>query len=123
MIHDLQFPPPNPGSPQLMQYRLRGIEPNLEVVDFAIKRLSDKLDIYDKILAKQKYMGGDEFSLIDIFYMPYTSKLFEAGDGALIETRPNVRAWWERVAARASWKNEIDPEGAKSWSAMVASLG
>ena len=52
--------------------------------------------------------------------MPYTGKLFEAGEGELIESRPNVLAWWERVSARASWKHDIDPEGSKQWAAIVA---
>ena len=63
-----------------------------EVVALVTKKLSDKLDIFDTLLAKQKYMGGDNFSLIDIFYMPYTEKLFEAGEGDLITNRPNVKA-------------------------------
>jgi glutathione S-transferase len=49
-------------------------------------------------------MGGDEFSLVDIFYLPYTQKLFEVGDGELITSRPNVNAWWQRVSTRDSWK-------------------
>jgi glutathione S-transferase len=73
-------------------------------VALVTKKLSDKLDIFDTVLAKQKYMGGNEFSLIDIFYMPYTEKLFEAGEGELITSRPNVKVWWERVTARATWK-------------------
>ena len=56
------------------------------------KKLSDKLDIFDTLLTKQKYMGGDNFSLIDIFYMPYTEKLFEAGEEELITSRPNIKA-------------------------------
>jgi glutathione S-transferase len=73
-------------------------------VALVTKRLSDKLDIFDTLLAKQKYMGGNEFSLIDIFYMPHTEKLFEAGEGELITSRPNVKAWWDRITSRATWK-------------------
>lgn len=49
-------------------------------------------------------MGGDEFSLVDIFYLPYTAKLYEVGLGSLIDDQPNVKAWWERVSTRDSWK-------------------
>lgn len=108
---------------RLRSHRLRGLEPIAEVVNTVTKRVSDKLDIYDQILAKQKYMAGDKFSLIDIFYMPYTWKLFEAGSGALIESRPNVKAWWERVSARESWKDERDIEAHKAWVSMVERLG
>jgi glutathione S-transferase len=80
------------------------MEPVPEVVEVVTKKLSAKLDIYDTDLAKQKYMAGDEFALVDIFYMPYTEKLFEAGVGDLITSRPNVKAWWERISSRATWK-------------------
>ena len=55
-------------------------------------KFNEKLNVYDKILGKQKYIGGDEFSLVDIFCLPYTQKLFQIGDAELIESRPNVKA-------------------------------
>lgn len=70
----------------------------------AKKTLAEKLDVFDGILAKQDYMGGTNFSLVDIFYMPLMSKLFEVNEGDLVGTRPNVQAWWDRVSARNSWK-------------------
>jgi len=41
---------------------------------------------------------------VDIFYLPYTMKLYEVGLGSLIDDQPNVKAWWERVSTRDSWK-------------------
>lgn len=89
---------------------MRGLTPIPEVVDFMTTALTGKLDIYEKILAKQKYMGGDEFSLVDIFYMPYTAKLFQTGDGHLITDRPSVNAWWELVSNRETWKTLMTPK-------------
>ncbi|KAG0648888.1 Glutathione S-transferase [Hyphodiscus hymeniophilus] len=103
--------------------KVRGIEPIPAVVESAKKGLSEKLDVYEGILAKQKYMGGDEFSLIDIFYMPWTNRLFEAGEGAMIESRPHLKAWWQEVTARDSWKDDVDPDNSKMWAGMVKSLG
>ena len=76
-------------------------EPALEK---ARNALSENLDVFNNILAKQDYMGGDVFSLIDIFYMPLVGKLFEVQEGDLFGPRHNVQAWWERVSARDSWK-------------------
>ncbi|EUC39795.1 hypothetical protein COCMIDRAFT_10184 [Bipolaris oryzae ATCC 44560] len=70
----------------------------------AKKTLAEKLDVFDGILAKQDYLGGTNFSLVDIFYMPLISKLFEVNEGDLVGTRPSVQAWWDRVSARKSWK-------------------
>jgi glutathione S-transferase len=87
-----------------LKYRAKGLEKNQVIVKAMTERLSQSFDVFDKILAKQAYMGGDRFSLIDIFYMPYINKLFASSDGNLITDRPNVKAWWERVTARDSWK-------------------
>ncbi|KAH8819243.1 putative glutathion S-transferase II, GST-II [Xylogone sp. PMI_703] len=76
---------------------------NTVIADDLREKLGPKLDVYDRILSKQKYMAGDEFSLIDIYYMPYTDLLYKAGEGKLIDDRPNLKAWWERVSSRESW--------------------
>jgi len=39
--------------------RVRGIETNEALYEKAIADLAEKLDVYDKILAKQKYLAGD----------------------------------------------------------------
>jgi glutathione S-transferase len=83
-------------------------EPTEEpVLEKARNALSENLDVFNNILAKQEYMGGDVFSLIDIFYMPLVGKLFEVQEGDLFATRNNVQAWWERVSARDSWKKLV----------------
>ncbi|EED22406.1 glutathion S-transferase II, GST-II, putative [Talaromyces stipitatus ATCC 10500] len=86
---------------------IRGASPDPKLVEHYEKGLLPKLDVFDGILAKQKYMGGDEFSLVDIYYLPYTQKLFDAGYGHFITDRPNVKAWWERVSGRESWQKVL----------------
>jgi len=39
--------------------RVRGIETNEALYEKAIADLAEKLDVYDKILAKQKYLTDD----------------------------------------------------------------
>ena len=39
--------------------RVHGIETNKALYEKAIADLAEKLDVYDKILAKQKYLAGD----------------------------------------------------------------
>lgn len=80
-----------------------------EILDAATTAFNAKLDVFETILAKQKYMAGDEFSVIDIYYLPHTQKLFEIGEGELITSRPNVNAWWESVSTRESWKKVYAP--------------
>jgi len=78
--------------------------PNPVIIKDLREKLTPKLDIYDKLLSKQKYMAGDEFSLIDIYYMPYMNLMYQAGEGNLIDERPHLKKWWESVSSRDSWK-------------------
>jgi glutathione S-transferase len=42
--------------------------------------------------------------LADLFHLPFGALLFKIGEGDLIESRPNVKKWWEKISSRSSWK-------------------
>ena len=69
--------------------RLRGLTPDKATFDGLIAQLEPKLDVYEQILSKQKYLAGDELTLADLFHIPYGVLLSTAGSNA-IEVRPNV---------------------------------
>ncbi|TFK36729.1 glutathione S-transferase [Crucibulum laeve] len=71
--------------------------------DELIATLDKKLDAYNDILGKQKYLAGDEITLADLFHLPYGSMLSVAGSNVL-ETKPNVARWWKDVSSRPSWQ-------------------
>ncbi|GAM35194.1 glutathion S-transferase [Talaromyces pinophilus] len=85
----------------------RGGSPDSKLLEHYEAGFLPKLDVFEGILSKQQYMGGDEFSLIDVYYLPYTQKLFEAGYGHFITDRPHIKAWWDRVSARKSWQKVL----------------
>jgi len=68
------------------------------------EQLNAKLDVYEKILSKQPYLGGQEFTLADLFHLPYGSWLVKIGEGSFFESRPNVKQWWNKITSRPSWK-------------------
>jgi glutathione S-transferase len=92
-----------------MKYSMKGLPVVTELVDDFTAKLKGRLVVFNQILGKQKYMAGDEFSLVDIFYLPYTAKLYQIGLGGLIDEQPNVKAWWETVSNRESWKKVTAP--------------
>ncbi|KDR68524.1 hypothetical protein GALMADRAFT_146195 [Galerina marginata CBS 339.88] len=91
--------------------KFRGITPDQEVFDKLIAGLSAKLDVYDKILSKQKYLAGDEITLADLYHLSYGAMLPVAGSN-VIETKPNVKRWFEDLTSRPSWQAVKD--GVKS---------
>ncbi|KAH7922081.1 glutathione S-transferase [Leucogyrophana mollusca] len=66
--------------------------------------LNAKLDGYEAILGKQKYLAGDNLTLADLFHLPAGSTLLgPAGYAHLLEKRPNVARWWNDISSRPAW--------------------
>ncbi|TFK36731.1 glutathione S-transferase [Crucibulum laeve] len=80
-----------------------GGTPNKAVFDESIATLDKKLDVYDMILGKQKYLAGDQITLADLFHLPVGSRLPVAGS-SILETKPNVARWWKDISSRPSWQ-------------------
>jgi len=77
-------------------------EPDKAVVDKSIATLSSKLDVYDAILGKQKYLAGNEITLADLFHLPLGTMLATAGTDVL-DSKPNVARWFKDISSRESW--------------------
>ncbi|KAK7458070.1 hypothetical protein VKT23_009976 [Stygiomarasmius scandens] len=70
----------------------------------AIKALSDKLDGYERILSKQKYLAGNEITLVDLFHLPYGALLAQGGSDLLTSKGSNIARWWKDISSRKSWQ-------------------
>ncbi|CAF2730004.1 unnamed protein product [Rotaria sp. Silwood2] len=46
----------------------------------------------------------DNFTLADLFHLPYGAWLVKLGEGHLFESRPHVKQWWDKITTRVSWK-------------------
>jgi len=77
---------------------------NKEVVESSIKELGLRLDIYDQILSKQKYIAGDEITLADFYHVPFGLILGEEAGCNILETKPNVARWFKEISTRPSWE-------------------
>jgi len=81
-----------------------GLTPDQAVFEQLIKQLGDKLDAYEVILSRQKYVAGNDITLADLFHLPYGDLLKTAGSGIMTDkSRPNVARWWEDIINRPSW--------------------
>ncbi|KAK0496065.1 glutathione S-transferase [Armillaria luteobubalina] len=80
-----------------------GQKTNKTIYDKNIRALSAKLDVYDNILSRQRYIAGDNLTLVDLFHIPYTVELEEAGCD-IMYSKPHVARWWRELLARESWK-------------------
>ncbi|KAF5350541.1 hypothetical protein D9756_008515 [Leucocoprinus leucothites] len=88
------------GSPimfQVLNARFFGLETGQNTVEEAKKNLLAKMDIYEGILSKQKYLAGDKLTLADIVHIPAVSRLVEEVKLDLGEGRPNVQRWLNEI--------------------------
>jgi len=90
---------------------MRGGTADLPLYEKLIKALDGKLDAYDKILSKQKYLAGDELTQADLYHLPYGIMLGIAGSD-IMSSKPNVKRWFDELCARPAWQEVKD--GVKS---------
>jgi len=91
--------------------KMKGLgEPDEAKVKQLTEKLEQTLDVYEQILSKQKYLAGNEFTLIDLFHLPYTAHLFKLGFNKQFESRPNVLKWWNACTERQAWHDTLNTQ-------------
>jgi glutathione S-transferase len=73
-------------------------------VSDSLKAVEAFFDVAEKFLEERKYMAGNEFTLVDLYYIPLVKRLFVCGFGDAVTGRKNVGEWWERVSGRPAVK-------------------
>ncbi|KAJ4491268.1 glutathione S-transferase III [Lentinula edodes] len=96
-----------------------GLSCDDELYTVLLKRVELVLDVYEVILGKQKYIGGDQYTLADIYHLPngYTLQT-QCGELVFLsEKRPNVARWWTEITGRDAWKQvgELNKPGVHMW--------
>ncbi|CCO35563.1 Glutathione S-transferase PM239X14 OS=Arabidopsis thaliana PE=2 SV=1 [Rhizoctonia solani AG-1 IB] len=82
---------------------MRGFKTNEELVKKYIDTLNAKLEGYERIFSKQKYLAGNTFTLADLFHLPYGTLLNDI-DPSVFSSKPHVKKWWDDISSRESWK-------------------
>ncbi|KAJ6529607.1 glutathione S-transferase [Mycena capillaripes] len=77
------------------------------VVEEQLPILDKKLEAYDAILAKHRYVAGDKLTLADLFHIPY-APLVASGGSDIMTRRPNVARWYNELVSRPSWLAYVD---------------
>ncbi|KAF8531506.1 glutathione S-transferase [Gautieria morchelliformis] len=82
-----------------------GVAPDERLVAELVDTLDGKLAVYDKILSAQKYLSGDEITLVDLFHLPYGFMLESKLGYDFFRTKPNVARWWTDISSRETWQS------------------
>jgi glutathione S-transferase len=68
--------------------------------DAAAAEIGGHLDVLEQVLTGGEYLTGERFTLADVAYVPMVCELAACQLGHVLESRPAVRAWVERLRAR-----------------------
>jgi len=82
----------------------RGQTTNEEHLKELISGLEGKIEGYEAVLGKQKYLAGNEVTLADLSHLPYGSLVFEHLKVVDLTKYPNVHRWWSEITSRPSWQ-------------------
>jgi glutathione S-transferase len=106
----------------------RGVPPNEERVEKLKEGLAVKLEGYERILSKQRYLAGANVTLADLSHLPTGIVLSQIGINFLEDDQkyPNVARyvfltdgakslltfnnfrWWKELQERPSWKAVLE---------------
>ena len=70
----------------------------------AIMRIVKMLNEMELVMKNRDWMAGREYSLADVAFTPYLTRLVHLQQDWLFDSRPRVADWFERVSNRPSYE-------------------
>ncbi|KAE9372767.1 thioredoxin-like protein [Stipitochalara longipes BDJ] len=61
------------------------------------------LAAYEMILSKQKYLSGNDLTLVDLYHLPYGTLIKTLGFAKMFARFSHVNAWFDELSRRQSW--------------------
>ncbi|RVW54522.1 Glutathione S-transferase F13 [Vitis vinifera] len=89
---------------QFFALPLQGKTADQAIIDVNLEKLGTVLDVYEARLGTTKCLAGDFYSLADLHHLSYTYYFMKTPWASLINSRPNVKAWWEDISSRPAFK-------------------
>ncbi|CAJ2513209.1 Uu.00g013280.m01.CDS01 [Anthostomella pinea] len=80
--------------------KFMGLPADEAVVSAALRSVEACFDVAERLLQENDYTAGNDFTLVDIYYIPLIQRLFASGYGDVVLSREAVRAWWDRCTGR-----------------------
>ncbi|KQK23782.1 glutathione S-transferase F8, chloroplastic [Brachypodium distachyon] len=94
-------------APQLADHGMAFIPDEARVQENE-RKLQRILAVYDEILAKSRFLAGDEFTLADLSHLPSSHYIAGSERGRkLFTARRNVARWYGEISGRESWKQVV----------------
>ena len=92
-------------SEKLLKGICQGESIDEELIGEAKAALEPIFDVLDEQLTGKKFIVGD-YSYADVHWTAYVHLLDLAGQGSLLDLRPGLKAWFERIKAHKSFSGQ-----------------
>ena len=89
----------------------------------AILRYDTLLTDLEDALAGGQWLAGDDYSLADIAYTPYLTRLDHLRYLGMLDRRPRLADWYQRVRARASYEPALAKWFSPEYLPLMAEKG
>lgn len=89
----------------------------------AIRRLDKMVEDMDSALSGGLWLVGDAYTLADVAFAAYVTRLDQLKFGALIHRRPNVTAWYGRMASRPAYQQALAAHFNSDYLTLMAEKG
>src|SRR4051812_44153465 len=89
-----------PWKAWMAQHFQPGVRPDDRAVLDGRDGVAAHLDVLAARVSRTPWLAGDDYSLADVCYAPFTTSLAAVGLGELETARPAVAAWIDRLDAR-----------------------
>ncbi|CAE6455746.1 unnamed protein product, partial [Rhizoctonia solani] len=89
---------------------MKGLSVDEAEVEKAVEILTSNMKAYERILSKQKYLAGDAFTLADLSHLPF-GQIINHFYPEIFSSQPHVKAWWDDISQRESWKATLELTG------------
>lgn len=81
---------------------------NSESFPRAVRAYDEMLCDLEHTLSESRWLAGDQFSLADIGYTPYLTRLEHLALDKLWTNKPHLATWFQRIKSRPSYRQAID---------------
>ncbi|ORY23693.1 glutathione S-transferase [Naematelia encephala] len=100
---------------------MRSIPNDEKVLETQKAELHKKLEGYNLLLGKSRYVAGDQLTLADLYHIPYGIYMVEinGAPGLTDGTFPHVKRWWDEISALESWKT-VKKMKDEAWAQLMA---
>jgi glutathione S-transferase len=87
-------------------------KPDRKAIEAVVPAVREQIGILDKAVAKTGYLVGDQFTFADINLLPILYYVRQLPEGAeAFAAAPHLAGYYERHAARPSFKTTLPPPG------------